>query len=66
MKCHIGVNAGKGYVHTVTATPANVHDITETGKLIRENDEVVYGDSGYVCIQKRSEIKEDEHLSKIE
>ena len=28
--------------------------------------EVVYGDSGYVGIQKRTEIKEDEHLSKID
>ena len=59
MKCHIGVDAGTGYVHTVTATPANVHDITETAKLIREDDEVVYGDSGYVGIQKRTEIKEE-------
>ena len=66
MKCHIGVDAGTGYVHTVTATPANVHDITETAKLIREDDEVVYGDSGYVGIEKRTEIKEDEHLSKID
>ena len=66
MKCHIGVDAGTGYVHTVTATPANVHDITETAKLIREDDEVVYGDSGYVGIQKRTEIKEDEHLSKFD
>ena len=66
MKCHIGVDAGTGYVHTVTDTPTNVHDITETAKLIREDDEVVYGDSGYVGIQKRTEIKEDEHLSKID
>ena len=34
--------------------------------LIREDDEVVYGDSGYVGIEKRTEIKEDEHLSKID
>lgn len=66
MKCHIGVDAGTGYVHTVTATPANVHDITETAKLIRKDDEVVYGDSGYVGIQKRTEIKDDDHLSKID
>ena len=39
MKCHIGVDAGTGYVHTVTATPANVHDITETAKLIRKDDD---------------------------
>ena len=66
MKCHIGVDAGTGYVHTVTATPANVHDITETAKLIREDDEVVYGDSGYIGIQMREEIKDDAHLSKID
>ena len=35
MKCHIGVDAGTGYVHTVTATSANVHDITETHNLLR-------------------------------
>ena len=41
MKCHIGVAAGTGYVHTVTATSANVHDITETHNLLREDDEDV-------------------------
>ena len=28
MKCHTGVDAGSGFVHTVEATPANVHDVT--------------------------------------
>ena len=41
MKCNIGVDAGTGIVHTITATSANVHDITEAHKLIREDDEVV-------------------------
>lgn len=27
MKIHAGVDAGSGYVHTITATAANVHDI---------------------------------------
>lgn len=66
MKCHIGVDAGTGYVHAVTATSANVHDITETHNLLREDDEVVYGDSGYIGIEKREEIKNDENLSKID
>ena len=48
MKVHIGVDAGTGYVHTVTATVANVHDIEETTKLVREDDDVLYGDSGYL------------------
>lgn len=66
MKYHIGVDAGTGYVHTVTATSANVHDITETHNLLREDDEVVYGDSGYIGIEKREEIINDENLSKID
>lgn len=65
MKCHVGVDAGSGYVHTITATAANVHDITETHKLLREDDEVMYGDSGYIGIQKRPEISENEHFKDI-
>lgn len=51
---------------SITATSANVHDITEAHKLIREDDEVVYGDSGYIGIEKREEIINDEHVSSIE
>ena len=53
MKCHAGVDAGTGYVHTIEVTPANVHDVTVASKLVREDDEVVYGDSGYLGIEKR-------------
>ena len=66
MKAHAGADAGTGYVHTVTATAANAHDITECSKLLREDDEVVYGDSGYVGIEKRDEIKDDVKKSKID
>lgn len=66
MKCHIGVDSGSGLVHTVTATSANVHDITEAHNLLRKDDEFVYGDSGYIGIEKRNEIKNDEHFSKID
>ncbi len=52
MKCHIGVDADSGLVHTVTVTAANAHDITQIAELIREDDEVVYDDSGYLGIQK--------------
>lgn len=65
MKAHIGVDAGSGYVHTVTATGANVHDVTEASKLIREDDEVLYGDAGYVGIEKREEMSSDEKRSKM-
>ncbi len=66
MKAHVGVDAGSGYVHSLTGTAANEHDITEAHNLIREDDEVVYGDSGYIGIEKREEIRNDEHLSQIE
>ena len=66
MKCHIGVDAGTGFVHSMEVTPANTHDITVTSKLIRPDDEVVYGDSGYIGVQKRPEIRENEQLSNID
>ena len=57
--CAVGIrNGAVGMVHT--------HDITVASKLIRSDDEVVYGDSGFVGIQKRPEIKENEHLASID
>ena len=66
MKAHVGVDAGTGYVHTVTVTAANEHDITEAHKLIREDDEFMSGDNGYQGIEKREEIATDERKSKME
>lgn len=66
MKCHIGADAGTGYVHSLETTAANAHDITAASKLIREDDTVVYGDAGYTGISKREEIVSDPHLSKID
>jgi IS5 family transposase len=66
MKCHVGVDAGSGYVHSLETTAANEHDITVAGQLIREDDAVVYGDSGYRGIEKREEVTSSPHLSMIE
>jgi len=66
MKAHIGVDAGTGYVHSLTGTSANVHDITEASKLLRDDDEVMYGDAGYLGIEKREEIKNDANKSQID
>ena len=66
MKCHVGVDAGTGYVHTMEVTLANVHDVTMASELIREDDEVVYGDSAYLGLQKRPEVAGDERLSSID
>lgn len=61
MKVHAGVDAGTGYVHTITGTAANVHDSTEASKLIRNDDEIMYGDSGYLGVPAQNAIKQDEH-----
>ena len=66
MKCHIGVDAGSGYVHSLEITAANEHDLTVAHELIREDDTVVYGDSGYLGLDKREEIVNNPALSSIE
>jgi len=66
MKCHMGVDAGSGYVHSLQTSPANVHDIVIAPNLIREDDEVVYGDAGYLGIEKREEVKKSKYLSSID
>ena len=46
MNAHIGVDAGTGYVHSVTATAASVHDLDQITHLVRADDEVVTADAG--------------------
>lgn len=41
MKCHTGVDAGSGFVHTVEATAANVHDITSEKQSRKKMQKVV-------------------------
>ena len=66
MKVHTGVDAGTGFVHTIKGTSANIHDSQMASELIRDDDYVVYGDSGYLGVSKQNVIKEDEYLSKID
>ena len=66
MKAHIGSDAGTGYVHSVTATAASVHDLDGVGGLVRDDDEVVYTDAGYQGVESRPEITADEHLSRVQ
>ena len=65
MKCHVGVDAFTGMVHTCEATSANVADIDVAPKLLREDDEVVYGDSAYSGLDKREEIINNKNLAGI-
>lgn len=66
MKVHAGVDAGTGFVHTITGTAANVHDSQQISELIRPDDEVVYGDSGYLGVSEQEAIRANEDFSKIE
>ena len=54
-KAHIGVDAESGLVHTIKGTAANVHDVTQTSALLTGDEEVAYGDSGYLGADKRED-----------
>ena len=47
MKMHIGADVDSGAVHSVAITAANEADIRVLPKLLREQDEVIFGDAGY-------------------
>ena len=47
MKIHIGADVDSGAVHRVSVTAANRADISELPNLLREHDQVVFGDAGY-------------------
>jgi len=66
MKAHAGADAGTGMVHSLTFTAANVADVAEAAKLVREDDEFASLDAGYIGIEKRQEVKESERLSSID
>ena len=66
MKSHIGVDAGSGIVVSTSHTAANAHDITEAHKLYRADDDVRYGDSAYLGVQKREEIQELDGCKEVE
>lgn len=65
-KFHVGVDAGSGLVHSLETTSANVNDAKPAHKLLREDDEVAYGDAAYCSIHNHDEIKNDPNLSKID
>ena len=57
MKLHIGVDSESGLAHSLAATGANAHDITQTHKLLHGKERVVWGDAGYTGIEKREEVR---------
>ena len=55
MKAHIGVDIESGLVHSVHGTAANVHDVTQAGKLLHGKETDVFGDAGYQGVNQREE-----------
>ncbi|MBS0423887.1 MAG: transposase [Proteobacteria bacterium] len=47
MKVHVGADVDSGAVHSVEITAANEADINILPKLLRAEDEVIFGDAGY-------------------
>lgn len=41
MKVHVGAEAGRGYIHTITGTAVKVSDISDTANLIHLDDDVI-------------------------
>ena len=58
MKVHIGVDADTGLVHSMSATAANVHDVTEAHNLLHGGEKMVWCDAGYQGVHKREENRE--------
>ena len=58
MKLHVGVDAGTGLVHSLATTPAGVHDVTQAHRLLHGEETQVWGDAGYVGVQKREENRD--------
>ena len=55
MKAHIGVDAVTGVVHSVATTAANVADITQRPQLLHGGETQVWGDAGYLGVERRPE-----------
>ena len=65
-KAHVGVDSKSGLVHSLEVTSANVHDVTMTSELLSGEEEIVYGDSGYIGAEKRDDaITRNKHGKKI-
>ena len=58
MKLHVGVDAETGLVHSFKTTPASVHDVTQAPQLRHGGETLVWGDAGYVGVQKREEKRD--------
>ena len=55
MRAHIAVDPLNGYVHHIEVTPANTSETKIAPRLLRDTDTVVYGDAGYLKMERYDE-----------
>ncbi|QPN59138.1 IS5 family transposase [Synechococcus sp. CBW1002] len=65
MRCHIGVDAASGLVHSVVSTAANVHELNTAADRVHGEERVIYGNSGHIGIEKREAFKDCEAEMRI-
>ena len=64
MKMHVATDDLIGIVTNAVYGPANEHDIRRARELIPSETEQVYGDAGYVGMEKREEFQTDREAEK--
>lgn len=66
MRAHIGVDPLYGFVHTVVCTPANESEVKVAPNLLRPDDKVVYGDAGYLKMERyvEDDIERDYRINR--
>lgn len=57
MKCHIGVDAESGLVHTVRGTSGHVNDVIQANSLLHGQESDVFADAGYQGAGKRPDAQ---------
>jgi IS5 family transposase len=57
MRCHIGVDAASGLVHSVESTAANVHELNTAAERLHGDERLIYGDAGHIGIEKRGDFQ---------
>lgn len=53
MKVHVGCDLSSGLVHTMVTTAANAADVAVGAACLRGDEEVVFGDAGYIGLEQR-------------
>ena len=54
---HIGVDDESGLVHSVECTAASEPDVTQVHKLLHGREVTVCGDSSYISVDQRAELR---------